>query len=162
MAVAAPVEVNEKALPLINEKDLPPPPAYETVVVNVPPAYAPTALFPTRDAVGRPVMATKARRSIRAPANLDMSTAPHLPRPVQAVSRCVVVTSKSNVAGFTTTSDLGPVQATAATLGEVKLLLRLQGEQRKAYAVTDVVITSTGGEQPTLSAVGRAVRLRKA
>ncbi|GAA5991316.1 hypothetical protein JCM10908_003252 [Rhodotorula pacifica] len=159
---ATPVYVNEKALPLINEKDLPPPPAYETVVVAVPPAYAPTALFPTRDGDGRPVLATQPRRSIRAPANLDLSSGPHLLPPPRSAGRCVVVTSKPTVAGFEVTKSLGFVQASGNSLGEVKLLLRLQGEERRAFAVIDVVITSTGGDHPLYTAVGRAVRLHKA
>lgn len=161
IAAASPLVLSEKALPLISEKHLPPPPAYETVVVAVPPAYSPTALFPSRDAKDRPVLSTRPRRSIRAPANLDLSSSgPHLLPPPRSAGRCVVVTSKPSVAGFEITKNLGFVQASAHSLGEVKLLLRLQGEERRAFAILDVVITTS--DNSIYTAVGRAVRLRKA
>ncbi|KAG0661170.1 hypothetical protein C6P46_004124 [Rhodotorula mucilaginosa] len=161
-ATASPVVLSEKALPLISEKHLPPPPAYETVVVvAAPPAYSPTALFPSRDAEHRPILSTRPRRSIRAPANLDMSSCgPHLLPPPRSAGRCLVVTSKPSVAGFEITKNLGFVQASATSLGEVKLLLRLQGEDRRAFAILDVVITTS--DNSVFTAVGRAVRLRKA
>lgn len=155
-----PVHLDEEAASLTDEKNLPPPPAYEAVVVSVPPAYAPTDLFPTRDSDGRPLLATKPRRSIRSPANLDMSAGPHVLAPARSAGRCVVVTSKPSVAGFEVTKNLGFLKVSGSSLAEVKLLLRLQGEERRAFAVLDVVIST--GDNSTFTAAGRAVRLRKA
>ncbi|GAA5870045.1 hypothetical protein JCM3774_004344 [Rhodotorula dairenensis] len=154
--------VDEKTILVIgqNEKDVPSPPAYETVVVAVPPAYAPTDLFPTRDRDDRPVLSTRPRRSIRTPANLDMSAGAQLPVPARSDARCFVVTSKPTVAGFEVSKHLGLVQASATSLAELKLLLRLQGEERRAFAILDVVIST--GDNSTFTAAGRAVRLRKA
>lgn len=147
-----------KALPLLDEKAVPPPPTYEAVVaVSVPPQYAPTALFPTRDAKDRLVLSTRPRRSLRTPANLDGSGLPS----VKAMSRCVVVTAQPGVAGFAITREMGSVEASATTPEELRLRLRQQGEALGAFAVVDVRITSTSSKEPCFMGVGRAVRFRK-
>lgn len=137
---------------------MPPPPTYEAVVaVSVPPQYAPTALFPTRDAKDRPVLSTRPRRSLRTPANLDGSGLPS----VKATSRCVVVTAQPGVAGFAITREIGSVEASATTPEELRLRLRQQGEALGAFAVVDVRITFTSSKEPCYMGVGRAVRFRK-
>lgn len=88
------------------------------------------------------------------------SSGPHLLPSPRSAGRCLVVTSKPSIPGFEITKNLGFVQASATSLAEVKLLLRLQGEERRAFAILDVVVTAS--DNSAYTAVGRAVRLRKA